>query len=66
MATLGDLTVTVRYPDHSPADVQLLQAAAESMPFGAEDLADGLREMADRVARMLLTAPAHPSAAEGE
>jgi hypothetical protein len=55
VARLDALTITVTMPDHRPRDVALLRDVADVMPFGCEDLSAELHELADRIARMLLT-----------
>lgn len=55
MASIGILTVTVRWPDLKPDDLSDLHEAADSLSYQPE-LAERLRNLADRCARMLLTA----------
>jgi hypothetical protein len=53
---IANLSLTVALPDVRPDDVHDLHEAADLLPFGHGDLADRLRNFADRCARMLLTA----------
>ena len=52
----GDLTVVIRYPDVSRADIALLEEASDALVFGEDALREGLKDLAGRIARMLQTA----------
>lgn len=50
------IEVAVDFPDIAPEDIDDVIEAADLLPFGNDELADRLHRLADRMARMLLTA----------